>query len=352
MSRTSLSILAYNTHLFGESLATKLISAAKKPLFYQDDRRAEIIATKINSSGADIVGLVEVWDDELARKIIKEVEVVYPHHFPERKETDFLTKVGDFVINLTQKRLAGNGLLLLSKHPLTDPAFSEYEDRNGDDAWSRKGILTAKADLPNLSEGGSPIKVRLFLTHTQAGETKVDKENREKNIRQLQGFIQPNGNFKRNDKDIPIFCIGDFNVIAECYGTGSPNEECKEPGQKTSEYQQIISILQEEEIEKEKVGLTDFYRELHSNFNESPGYTYLSEGENQPNKLITIFAKEDATNKVHQRLDYIFYSQKGSAIKVTPTEAKVLGGYTYLDGREDMNLSDHEPLWGKFNLEI
>jgi exonuclease III len=337
MSRISLSILVYNTHLFGETLVTGAIGIS-----HQDNRRAEIIATKINSSGADIVGLVEVWDDKVHDIIINAVRGVYPYSYDQGRND----------VNLWpwSLQLTGHGLLLLSKYPLSETDFVEYKDRNGEDAVSRKGIITAKAELPNPSAGGSPIKVRFFLTHTQAGETPEDKENRKKNIRQLQEFIQPNGNVKRNDKDIPIFCLGDFNVIAECFGTGSPNEECKEPGQKTSEYQQMLSILQEEE----KVGLTDFYRELHSNFNEYPGYTYLSEGEDQPNKLITRFARKDAKSKVHQRLDYIFYSQKGSAIKVTPTEAKVLEGYTYSDSNsgEEMDLSDHEPLWGKFDLEI
>jgi exonuclease III len=322
MATIPLSTLGYNTHLFGENLISKIGGT-----FYQDDLRSQIIQTKINSSGADTVGLVEVWSNTLATNIINGVREVYPYSYRPPVDTS--------ILNL---KPMGHGLLLLSKYPLSEQNFYHYNNLSGFDDFSLKGILTAKAELPNPSAGGNPIKVRFFLTHTQAAYTNNSYETiRLANIGQLADTVRDyqTGRAYNKDTDIPIFTFGDFNVIAEIQATG----------EQTSEYQKMMNFFEE-------VQLTDSYRKLHGNFNQFPGYTYFSDGVNQPNKLITKFASTDAKDKVHQRLDYIFYSQKGSAITVTPTEAQVLGGYTYPDGGEDMDLSDHEPLWGKFNLEI
>jgi exonuclease III len=317
-----LSTLGYNTHLFGKNIISTIGGT-----FYQDDQRSQVIGAKINSSGADIVGLVEVWDNTLATNIINAVGGVYPY--------SYRPPVDNNILNL---KPMGHGLLLLSKYPLSEQNFYTYNNLSDFDNFSLKGVLTAKAELPNPSAEVKPIKVRFFLTHTQAAYTNNSYEDiRQANIGQLADTVKDyqTGRAFNEDTDIPIFTFGDFNVIGESQQTGEP----------TSEYQRMMNTFQE-------VRFTDSFRTLHSNFNQFPGYTYFSEGVNQPNKLITKFALEDAQNKVHQRLDYIFYSQKGSPIQVTPTEAQVVEGYTYPDGGVDMDLSDHEPLWGKFNLEI
>ncbi len=322
----NLRILAYNTHLFGKIKVDILDWPVNLPLpYYQDELRTQIIA-EIDNCEADIVGLVEVWDDELAEEIINSNSNRYRHFYKPPVETSTIRPIG-------------HGLLLLSKYSLSEKKFYPYEKIGGWDRFSHKGFLTAKAELPNPIADEKSIKVRLFLTHTQAAESNNSHEFiRQANIAQLTKTIQDyqTGEAGNSDTDIPIFAFGDFNVIAEDENTG----------QSTSEYQKTLNRFQE-------VQLIDFYRKLH-NFNNSPGYTYFSDGVGQRNKLITKFDLEGAENKVHQRLDYIFYSQKNSQIKVTPTESKIFTDYIYndqLDDSEDMDLSDHEPLWGEFNLD-
>lgn len=322
---TSISILAYNTHLFPGNAGTVIAG-----LRCQDELRTHIIAYRIakeiENYRADIIGLVEVWNfldqDDLASKIIDLNQNSYPYYYRPPVET-----------SITQ--LFGHGLLLLSKYPLSEQEFYVYEDIGGWDQLSSKGFLTAKAELTNPTADGKPIKVRLFLTHTQAAGSNDSYESiRQANIAQLTKTIQDyqTGEAGNSDTDIPVFAFGDFNVIAEDKNTGQP----------TSEYQKTLACFEE-------VKLIDFYRQL-DNFDDSPGYTYFSDGEGQRNKLITKFDLEGARNKVHQRLDYIFYSQKNSEVQVTPTRSQIFTDYTYNDGSEEMDLSDHEPLWGEFNL--
>ena len=227
----------------------------------------------------------------------------------------------------------------MSKHPLSDQQFYNFNQLTSEDKYSCKGILTAKAELPNPSAGGKPIGVRLFLTHTQADEK--NKAIRLTNISQLVDTVADYQIGRPHLGDIqtkiPVFAFGDFNVIAEG-SDGQPTQEFKE--------------IENTDYLFPKVGLTDYYRDLHVDVKEYPGYTYYYNQESKRNTLIPRFAEEDAKNSVHQRLDYIFYSQKDSSIKITPTEAQVFTDYTLtLDGKL-IDLSDHEPILGKFDLEI
>jgi hypothetical protein len=337
MTTIQLSILTYNTHLYGQAiknstwagaLVTLLGIKKVEQLFYLDQERTQGIVNHINSCGADIVGLVEVWDNVLATDITNAVKDVYKFSYrPDGK------------ISIQDQKFIGTGLLLLSKHQLSDQQFYNFNNLTSEDKYSCKGILTAKAELPNPSPGGNPIGVRLFLTHTQADEK--HKDIRLTNISQLVDTVadyqigRPNlGPIQRK---IPVFVFGDFNVIAE----GSD-------GQPTQEFQEIKNT----DYLFPKVELTDYYRDLHVDVKEYPGYTYYYNQETKRNTLIPRFAEEDAKNSVHQRLDYIFYSQKDSSIKITPTEAKVFTDYTLTDGNSIIDLSDHYPILGKFDLQI
>ena len=322
-TEANLNILVYNTHLFGKDLISTISQFVGSVIYYQDELRNHIITQTIKDSDADIVGLVEVWNDGFASTMIDEVKDSYPYHYRGPHGNSY--------------EVIGHGLLLLSKYPLSEKKFYEYKDLDGFDKFSRKGFLTAKAEIPNPKADKNPIRVRFFLTHTQAASSdKSYEKKRQANIAQLTKTIEEyqTGKADNSDTDIPVFAFGDFNVIGEDEKTG----------QSTSEYNKTLDCFQ-------KVGLFDFYRKL-DDFEDAPGYTYFSDGLNQRNKLIPIFDKEGAKKNVHQRLDYIFYSQENSSIKVTPTESKILTDYTYTDNntQEDMDLSDHEPLWGKFNL--
>ncbi len=94
MPTATLSILGYNTHLFSKNLISKIGGT-----FYQDDQRSQIIGVKINSSGADIVGLVEVWDNTLATTIINAVRGVYQYSYGLPVDTKILLSMSRFGVN-------------------------------------------------------------------------------------------------------------------------------------------------------------------------------------------------------------------------------------------------------------
>ena len=86
MTTIQLSILTYNTHLYSKAIKNSTWAGAVvsllgiqqiEQLYYLDEKRTQGIVNHINSCGADIVGLVEVWDDALAKDITNAVKDVY-----------------------------------------------------------------------------------------------------------------------------------------------------------------------------------------------------------------------------------------------------------------------------------
>src|SRR5262245_32256363 len=104
-AHTSLKVLTYNTHLYGNTVAGILRFA--------DATRADLIADMIRLEDADIVGLEEVWDPTLAAGIV--ARSGYPSYFYGGEKDD-------------PYDILNSGLLLLSKYPILNASQHFYND--------------------------------------------------------------------------------------------------------------------------------------------------------------------------------------------------------------------------------
>ncbi len=183
-----LTVLTYNTHLFEDSQP-----AIFKPddTRYEDTMRRHRIAARLRASGADIVALQEIWNYDIQSYFIQELRGTYPH----------AARVNSACTASSSNRLAAmlappalglagsapltvsNGLLLLSKWPLSDISFKRFPvytvtgllagaskikriadlAPNDHDCWANKGVLTATVDVAGR-------KLRVGVSHTLTGE--------------------------------------------------------------------------------------------------------------------------------------------------------------------------------------
>ncbi len=283
-------VLAYNTHLFG-GYGGPFTSKSN----HQDDKRAEKICDALMKSNADIIVLSEVWDSDYAQLIISKLQQKYPNHFRPK----------------VLRSLYSPGLLLLSKHNITDVSFKQYQGLLGPDFFTNKGFGTATLTI-------NSVAMRLFFTHVQAERRltmdKEVKDIRMKNIRQLNQAIS---DYRESNPDTPVLVVGDLNVAAEA-------------GDKpTAEYKQMMKVFKSSKLK-------DAYRSLYPDAAKNRGYTY----DRKSNTLIGKFSPQ----AIPQRIDYILFSGKVNLHRMTIDPDH----YMY-NGGED-NLSDHFPIWLEFSL--
>ncbi|MEO7730771.1 MAG: endonuclease/exonuclease/phosphatase family protein [Kofleriaceae bacterium] len=292
---SSLQALQYNVHLFeGTVVEAKPLPP---PTVYEDAERALAIIGELLASGADLIGLTEVWANATKLQFIDGLKSSYLHSYWDGNDN---------------KLQLGSGLLLLSKYPLSSMAFSEFANLTGVDALSQKGFITAMVATP------SPLFV--VLTHTQSGETDDDRDARQLNLAQLAKEIP-----HTRPPDVPTLLMGDLNVIAETTS-----------GQPCPQYESLLAYFH-------SFSVTDVYRTLHPDASQDPGYTYDA----VDNRLIAIFAPTDTEQGLRQRLDYLF-----AAGLTARSAAQLSTTYQYQDSQtgEMMDLSDHYPLLCSFTL--
>jgi len=181
-------LLQYNTHLFLDTL----LNLGPE---YQDELRLEHIINRINASGADIIGLNEIWADSVKDTIIKRTARSYQYSFYQPNTDNFKL---------------GSGLLLLSKHLITKPKFTGYTDLVGSDAFSHKGFISANI-LAKLD--GKVFSYWVVITHTQSGASPADIAARRVGFDQMWSAIRGLP-FGTN----PLLVFGDLNVIGESGG--------------------------------------------------------------------------------------------------------------------------------------
>jgi exonuclease III len=246
-------------------------------------------------SGADVVGLSEVWADAVKDTIAAALKSTYPHSFYHPNDETFAL---------------GSGLLLLSKHPLTDCTYTRYAGLVNNDRFAAKGFYTARVNVATPA-GQAPLWVA--LTHTQAGSSPEEVQVRAGHVQDLAQAIGrlPYGGSR-------VVLLGDMNICAEVNG------------QETAEYQQLKRFM-------ERSGLRDVCRAVHPSAAADPMYTY----DYFTNKLAKHFAPNE---KVAQRLDYVFASGPGAGPAAhvafsTPTDWM----YKNPSGAVT-DLSDHYPL--------
>ncbi len=265
LARTTLKVLTYNTHLFGPGVA---------PTF-DDGRRAEligeIVAQTFAEEGLDVVGLTEVWDEDLADVIMQRVGSPEASSF-----------YGDAI---DSGSLENSGLLLLSRHPLTNRRQVFYHDESGFlEPLASKGFLEATMTVTRTD--GFTGTLGIFLTHTQADQTHDDVDTRALQLRQLSLAI---GGYQIRNPTHEIIAMGDFNVDGE-----------------SSEYQD--SLRPSLDVR----GLSDAVRHTPC-FDATAHATYAAR-----NDLVRIFEGDEPS----QRLDYVFYSS-GAAFDFLPRRAAI-----------------------------
>jgi endonuclease/exonuclease/phosphatase family metal-dependent hydrolase len=310
-------VLTYNTHLFGQQLPANGIIRVfrwifgKAPTEYRDPLRAEKIANYIRNMAQgtncpDVVGLCEIWDENLSNAIINHVRAYFPHIYrPARRQIS-----SDWM---------GSGLTLLSRLPFAaypqNPGFSAYGvEAGGWESKSQKGYTCAIIEMPGN------INVAFFLTHAQSGMGEKNQKARGLQFKQLALSMK---RIKETYPDAQMVACGDFNVIGE-----------SETGKETDEHRDMLGTLQ----------LQDAFRTIHS-FDENPGFTSDAE-----NRLLKTFDRE---NHDQQRLDYILVvdSPRIKAIDSGVDEFKLDAP---LAGEAEVNaiyhLSDHYGVWAEFEL--
>lgn len=281
-------LLSYNTHLFHQTVPGITQS-------YDEERRIQGITGRVAASGADVVGLSEVWADAVKDSIAASLKAQYPYSFYHPNDETFAL---------------GSGLLLLSKHPLTDCTYTRYVGLVNNDRFAGKGFYTARV---NVATPGGPAPFWVAFTHAQAGSSAEEVQVR---AGHMQDLAQAIGRLPYGGSRVVL--LGDLNICAEV------------KAQETAEYQQLKKFL-------EPYGLRDVCRAVHPSAAADPMYTY----DYFTNKLAKHFAPDE---KVSQRLDYVFASGMGTgpAAHVTfssPTDWK----YTEPSGATT-DLSDHYPL--------
>ncbi|UCG49217.1 MAG: endonuclease/exonuclease/phosphatase family protein [Phycisphaerales bacterium] len=159
---TELTVLTYNTHLFR---GVNPVIGDRMPQ-YEDETRRQYIAGEVAASGADIVALQEVWGHPWQQWFAQTLNGVYPHAAYEYSGCDTYVPTGLDSLS--------NGVLLLSKWPLSSPKFErfptffpscaivEVEAHPECENWANKGVLTATANV-----GGTPV--RIGISHALLG---------------------------------------------------------------------------------------------------------------------------------------------------------------------------------------
>ncbi len=265
-NQLKLNVLFYNIHLFGSALPGAdfiMRHIYGSPLLYEDEARARIAARKINKlgkmeDGCDIVGLCELWDDEMADRIRLQIQGTFPYCYrPANKSR--------------MKYAVGSGLTLFSKYPIRDLDFIPFNTQaNIIEKNCQKGILKAVVEI------NDNFPVSVLLSHFQAGQRRKERKVRLGQLKEIGIILEEirGGQYKK----APIILMADFNIIAE-----------DERGNMRDEYIAMNRILR----------LKDVFRAKFESAIGNPGYT--SDG--SQNSLLNIFHRNTQKRK---RIDFIF----------------------------------------------
>lgn len=263
-------MISYNTHLFGNTVAG--IAAD-----YKDYERATVIATLIKPLKPDLVCLCEVWDDDLKESFINACKQQLPYSY----------------YTSTSAIEMGNGLLILSRMPMSKQQTTAFNNLGGSDQFAQKGVISTLLTLDDNST------VRLFLTHTQsATEYSAD---REKNLQQVAEQLQA------YEPQSPAIICGDLNVIGA-----------------SAEYDVMMKILS---------GCDDAYALVHPGDN---GFSL------DPNT--NVLAQKFDEGEPPQRIDYVL----PSTAQWTVDAIEVITDWKLGNGDD---CSDHYPIRSHLNVK-
>lgn len=304
--------LTYNARLWG---TTGLVNGETTRLYLDDHRRVDQIADRLLETGADLVGLQEVFCTEMQDRLVLRLRKQYPfhawsgtydgieqsirtvrrlwprfgdlyarniqkvvdgftlsHYSRDGRATRLLKKfvsedaVLRFLHEAAEKQFFwGAGLLFFSKFPIIDQEFVPHPKRADLEWFAHKGILKVSLQPDPFD----PITV--LLTHIQEGETPQAVAARGLQLDRVQELMRQSAE--------RVVVLSDMNV-----SEGRPGP-----------YEDMAARLLE-------AGGLDCFRTVYPDRQERPGYTYRV-GNKFERKLLGEshdFVGED------QRLDYIF----------------------------------------------
>ena len=158
-----------------------------RPAILTDNQKDRVvpISNAIIEYNADVVCLQEVFHARSRKKLIQELNDVYPHYLlPGRAG---------------MKQCSG--LMIFSKHRIVYDTIGYYRSGSGIDAAARKGAQLVKIAI----EGGEIIVVN---THLQAGNQPKQQRVRNKQYQQLKEISE-------NHRALSYWIAGDFNTSVD-----------------------------------------------------------------------------------------------------------------------------------------
>lgn len=157
-----------------------------RPAILKDNQmgRVDSIATFLDTCGADILVLQEVFHRKARKQLIKDLEDTYPHY----------TKVGP-------KTFWGipSGVVIFSKQQIYEEHRTSFKDATGSDKFARKGAIAATFRF-------NQRKVHVIGTHMQAGGGEKGKIIRRKQLKFIKDLSQ------NLDSNAVYVFAGDFNI--------------------------------------------------------------------------------------------------------------------------------------------
>lgn len=148
------------------------------------DRRIRAMVSHIRALNADVIALQEVWCDTIASYLCHHLDFPYFYYEPNRH---------------VWKGRIGNGLMILSKHPILEQHTMSFSDHTrADEYFASKGAQMIQIET-------SAGKMNIVNTHMGSGKKIKHIERRMLQLSELQQFIR---NFPLKQ---PIVLAGDFN---------------------------------------------------------------------------------------------------------------------------------------------
>lgn len=167
MSRElNVKVITYNTHLMADSnLVVGAWVKNKKPVVFLDDHRYHAIVNEIRKSRADVVALQEVWAKARMKRLCDDLRQDYPYSAVGSDGAYSFEYIPALIVSGIPDRAAGSGLVLLSKHPISDARFELYQNPHDDEERAAsKGVLTATIHI-----AGYPLRIGTTHMWTDAG---------------------------------------------------------------------------------------------------------------------------------------------------------------------------------------
>jgi len=215
--------------------------------------------------------------------------------------------------SILSRYLSNNGLLILSRYPITSSDCVAFEKCASYDTIIEKGCNYIKI------QDSSDYPIHIFNTHLQSSYQKVDpvcEQIRSCQLQQLQTFMKSKCNLKKD----AVICGGDFNI-------NSFNKK---------EYGHLMSVLEH----------------LKDPLEKSDDFTIIvpyDKDSKEDNSFCTVCKKcltLDTCSLDKQRLDYIFYNHNNSKLKYKT--GKILPLRINRSDIGFVSLSDHSGIYVEF----